>query len=354
MAQAEPAVAIPPPPPDPSRALRITSYVLSLVLVGMGVIVCQLTVLPGAAVVLLGATFGALGYLWHVARNQAVGAALVTAALDRTARGRFDEARVLLAAVSPKVLSSPIGMMVDSQRAALALYEGDLEGAVAEATKGAREHKRLSVAGRILQGAALSIRCVALAGLGRKAEALADVAKLRSATYRQGAFVASAAVAEALLFARDNDLDSLAKLIREERTLLFGATGPRERMIARALARMVAAKKLSIYREPAKRDEQEVDEHASWVARIAPEAASYAAAPKLGARGDAPESIDRGPSRMPKKPLRRPRRPGPGAALGSSAPRSSCSDSASGSSSRVRCKPIGWNRSSTRKHTSSG
>jgi len=242
----------------------------------------------------LSGVFGALGCLLHVARKREVGMALATAALDRTARGRFDEARALLAAVSPKVLSSQVGMMVDSQRAALALYEGDLEGAVAEATKGAREHKRLYANARLHQGSALSLRCMALAGLGRKDEALADVAKLRNATFRQGAFVARAAVAEALLFARDKDLDSLAKLIREERMLLFGATGPRERMIARALARMVAAKKVSIYREPAKRDEQEVDEHASWVARIAPEAAAYAAAPKLGARGDAPASIDPG------------------------------------------------------------
>ena len=288
MAQTEAGFVIPPPPPDRGRARRITAVVASVGFGGLAVVASpdMMALLGG-----LSGACGALGYLLHVARKREIGAALATAALDRTARGRFDEARALLAAVSPKVLSSQVGMMVDSQRAALALYKGDLESAVAEATKGAREHKRLYANARIHQGSALSIRCMALAGLGRKEEALADVAKLRNATYRQGTFVARAAVAEALLFARDKDFDSLAKLIREERTLLFGATGPRERMIARALARMVAAKKVSIYREPAKREEHEVDEHASWVARIAPEAASYAAAPKLGARGDAPESI---------------------------------------------------------------
>ncbi|NOU26737.1 MAG: hypothetical protein HOO96_02430 [Polyangiaceae bacterium] len=213
-------------------------------------------------------------------------------ALDRAARGRYDEARALLDAVPKNVLGSYVGMMVDNQRAALALYEGKLETAVAEATKGARVGKGVGAVASIHRQSALSLRAVALAGLGRKEAALADVAAVRGADYRQASFLARAALAEAVLFARDKELDGLARLLRDERALLLGATGPRERMIVRALSRMVAAKKVSVYREPAPKGEQEMDEHASWIAQLAPEAASYAASPKLGARLDAPAAVD--------------------------------------------------------------
>jgi tetratricopeptide (TPR) repeat protein len=183
-------------------------------------------------------------------------------------------------------------MMVDTQRAALALYEGHLETAVAEATKGAREGNRLATAvSQIHQGRALSIRAVALAALGRRDEALADVTKVRAAKYRQGAFVARAALAEALVFAREKNFDGLARVFHEDRALLFGATNPRERMIARALLRLPAAKRVSVYRQAAKRDEPELDEQASWVAQIAPYAASYSKSPKLGAPLEAPATV---------------------------------------------------------------
>lgn len=214
------------------------------------------------------------------------------AALDRASRGRFDEARLFLDTISAKDHGSVIGQVVFSQRAALDLYEGHLESAVGHATTAAREGRRLGAVERLHQGSALSIRAIAEAGLGQKDAALADVAKVRTAEYRQAAFVARAALAEAILFAREKDLEGLAKVLREERALLFGATGPRERMVARALARMVAAKKVSVYREAAKREVEELDENASWIARLTPEAAAFAEAPKLGPRGDAPKAVE--------------------------------------------------------------
>jgi len=286
MAGTKVSIALPPPPPDRTLAARILFLVLAAILVGAAAV----SGVPGFA--LLAAPCIALVYLVVRGRKQEVGAALAMAALDRAARGRTDEALALLDAVSPDVLPSHVGQMVDSQRAALALYDGDLEGAVSLSTKAAREGKRLGAIGRIHQGSALSIRAIALAGLGRKAESLSDVAALRTAEYRQGVFVARACLAEAMLFAREKDLEGLAKVLRNERALLFGATGPRERMIVRALARMVAAKKVSVYREAAKREAEEPDENASWIARLAPEAASYARAPKLGRRIDAPEAVD--------------------------------------------------------------
>ncbi len=282
----EGAFELPPPPPDRSAGARLAFVVLALV-VGAGAWVSSMPMLLLAGIVPL-----AMVYLLVVTRRQEIGSALAMSALDRAARGRYDEARALLDAVPANVLESYVGMMVDNQRAALALYEGKLETAVAEATKGARIGKNVGAVASIHRQSALSLRAVALAGLGRKEEALADVAAVRGADYRQAAFLARAALAEAVLFARDKDLDGLARVLREERALLLGATGPRERMIVRALSRMVAAKKVSVYREPAPKGEQELDEHASWIAQLAPEAASYAASPRLGARLDAPAAVD--------------------------------------------------------------
>ena len=191
MAGTKVAMALPPPPPDRTRAARILLSVLAVIFVGAA------AVSGTPAFALVAAPCVGLLYLVVRGRKQEVGAALAMAALDRAARGRTDEALALLDAVSPDVLPSPVGQMVDSQRAALALYEGDLERAVSLSTKAAREGKRLGAIGRLHQGSALSIRAVALAGLGRKAESLSDVAALRTAEYRQGGFVARACLAEA-------------------------------------------------------------------------------------------------------------------------------------------------------------
>lgn len=286
MTSPEGAFELPPPPPDRTFGARVFFLVIALV-VGAGAWATGMPVLLLAGIVPMG-----MLYLLVVSRRQEIGGALAMGALDRAARGRYDEARALLDGVPKNVLGSYVGMMVDNQRAALALYEGKLETAVAEATKGARIGKTLGAVASIHRQSALSLRAVALAGLGRKEEALADVSAVRAADYRQASFLARAALAEAVLFARDKDLDNLSRLLREERALLFGATGPRERLIVRALARMVAAKKTSVYREAAPKGEQDVDEHASWIAQLAPEAASYAASPKLGARLEAPAAVD--------------------------------------------------------------
>ncbi|HRH01175.1 MAG TPA: hypothetical protein PLR99_33290, partial [Polyangiaceae bacterium] len=249
-----PAFELPPPPPDTGRLARWALGALAP-FTAVGAFVVGV---PELAVVSV-----AVGALWAFtvrARREVVGQSLAMAALDRASRGRFDEARALLDAVAPPRRFSHLGPAVDAQRAALALYEGDLESAEAFATKAAREGERLGMVGQLHRESALSLRAVARAGLGKKAESLSDVAKVRRASYRQGAFLARAALAEALLFARERDLDALTRVLRDERALLFGATSARERMVARALARMVAARKVSVYREPAKREPEPLSE----------------------------------------------------------------------------------------------
>src|SRR3954463_9139332 len=91
-------VVLPPPPPDRARAARVVVYVTAAlcgVLSFLG---------GGPALGVLGCLLGALGYLLAVVRRQEVGGALAMAALDRTARGRFDESRALLDAVPKNVL----------------------------------------------------------------------------------------------------------------------------------------------------------------------------------------------------------------------------------------------------------
>lgn len=303
MANEKTGFVVPPPPPNRLLRTQVVFAVLAVFLVFAAYVVESVGLL--LALPLVG------WLLWFLvrARRQEVGSHLALAALDRSARGRFDEARFLLDAVPTNVHGSVVGQMVFSQRAALALYEGKLDDAVSFATIAAREGKRLNAMERIHQGSALSIRAVAHAGLGHKEAALADAASVRRAELRQGGFVARAALAEALVCARDKDLDGLAKILREERALLFGGTGPRERLIARALARMVAAKRVSVYRETAKRDEDELDEQGSWVAKLAPEAATYAKSAKLGAPLEAPEEVSPEATKAAEKAQPKPKYP---------------------------------------------
>lgn len=286
MAAEKTSLVLPPPPPNRQKRALVAIGVLAAAAVALGVAQGEVLLVVAS---LSGA--GALFWLLAKARRIEVGGHLALAALDRASRGRFDEAEALLAAVPTNVHRTYVGQMVFSQRAAIALYEGRLDDAIGLATTAAREGKRLNATERIHQGSALSIRAVAHAGLGHRDEALRDAKTIREAQFRQAGFVARVALAEALLFAREKDMEGLARVIREERPLLFGATGPRERLVARALARMIAAKKVSVYREAAKRDDEELDEQASWVAKIAPGAASYARAAKLGGTLEAPATV---------------------------------------------------------------
>src|SRR4051812_27785113 len=93
---------LPPPPPDHGGRGRLRLGVVALSVGVLGVVTAG--------------PFGALGavplvglvYLTVWARRREVGAALAMAALDRAARGRFDEARAILDGVAKNVLTSYI------------------------------------------------------------------------------------------------------------------------------------------------------------------------------------------------------------------------------------------------------
>jgi hypothetical protein len=280
-------LVLPSAPPDRTQRVRVLGALVGVI----AAVVLGVSGAPelSALVILLAAAFQ---YLLFWSRRREVGVHLALAALDRASRGRFDDARAILDAVPPQVLGGVVGQMVHAQRAAMALYEGKLEDAVSFATRAAKDGARLAAHEAIHRGSALSIRAVALAALGRDEEALADVRAVRGADLRQAGFVARAALAEAMILARRKNIDQLAELVRAERPLLFGATSPRERLVARALARLVSARKRHVYREPAQREADALDGEASWVAKLAPEAASYAKSATLGTATDAPEPVD--------------------------------------------------------------
>lgn len=280
-------LVLPSAPPDRTRRLRVLGALVGVIMV----VLLGASGAPGPAALAL-LLSGGLHYFFFWARRREVGVHLALAALDRTSRGRFDDARAILDAVPPAVLGSVVGQMVDSQRAAMALYEGKLEEAVTFATRAAKDGARLAAHEEIHRGSALSIRAVALAALGRDEASLADVATVRAAGLRQAGFVARAALAEAMILAKRKDIDRLAELLRTEHPLLFGATSPRERLVARALGRLVSARGRHVYREPARRETDELEGEASWVAKLAPEAAAYARSAPLGAETDAPEPVD--------------------------------------------------------------
>lgn len=279
-------LVLPSAPPDRTRRLRVLGALVGVIMV----VLLGASGAPGPAALAL-LLSGGLQYFFFWARRREVGVHLALAALDRTSRGRFDDARAILDAVPPAVLGSVVGQMVDSQRAAMALYEGKLEEAVTFATRAAKDGARLAAHEEIHRGSALSIRAVALAALGRDEAALADVRAVRGAGLRQAGFVARAALAEAIILARRSDIDRLAELVRSEHPLLFGATSPRERLVARALGRLVSARKRHVYREPARRETDELEGDASWVAKLAPEAAAYAKSAPLGDATDAPDPV---------------------------------------------------------------
>ncbi len=266
--------------------------------VALGVVavcVVLLALLTGSAWLLVSAA-PLLWFAWFLTKadRTEMAASLATTALDRASRGRFDEARTILASIPARERTSVVGQMVDTQLAALAFYEGKLEQAITHATAGLREGKRLGYVGLIHRGSGLSLRALARAGLGQEREAREDLATLRALPVRIPGFLARASLAEALLLARAKDYDALRELLGRERMLLLEGVTPRERVLVRTLFRFVAAKKTHVYREPAKREQPDLDEATRWIEGLVPEASSFVQKGSLSATSvlEAPSAVD--------------------------------------------------------------
>lgn len=261
----------------------------------MAVCVALTALLTGSAWLLVSAA-PLLWFAWFLTKadRTEMAASLATTALDRASRGRFDEARAILASIPARERTSVVGQMVDTQLAALAFYEGKLGEAITHATAGIREGKRLGYSGMVHRGSGLSFRALARAGLGQEREARDDVAAVRALPMQVPGFLARASLAEALLLARAKDYDALRELLGRERTLLLEGVTPRERVLVRTLFRFVAAKKTHVYREPAKREQPDLDEATRWIEGLVPEASSFVQKRALSATSvlDAPTAVD--------------------------------------------------------------
>lgn len=98
-----------------------------------------------------------------------------------------------------------------------------------------------------------------------------------------------AAVARALVLAGKKELEQLAAFLAEHRTLLFAEGLPRERVLVRALQRLVTSRTTSAYREPAPEAGTEVPAHddaqaTTWLGRLAPDVAAFAPPSRTKAR----------------------------------------------------------------------
>ena len=248
MAPTSHGFVLPPPPPHPQRTIRVMCVGIWVAIACFGIVIAALgVVLAGALVfVLAGAVACGLAWNFRRLRHMEVGSALVSAAVDRMQRGRLDEARYLLDAVAPNAHGSVVDQSVAILRARLALYRGNAEEAVAFATSGVREGRRLDILGLQSRDAALSVRAVALAALGRAEEARLDAKRVWEARYPTGLTLSAVALSEAISLARAGDFDALQTRLREDRALLFGATTPHERRMARALARLCASRSMSV------------------------------------------------------------------------------------------------------------
>ncbi len=200
-------------------------------------------------------------------------------ALDRIGRGRLDEATALLDSIAPNARHGSVGTGMEYQRSIIALRRDDLDGAIAHATRAMAV--RLTLAGvhrqQMQRASARGLRAVAFAASGDSAKALADAQAVRVSPSAGTEALASAAVAEAVVHARSDDREKLASLLARDRKLLLEHTTPRDRALVRTLQRMLAARSTSVYREPAKRDDEAGEEPAlaTWIARLVPAAAAF-------------------------------------------------------------------------------
>ena len=227
----------------------------------------------GAAMILLGGFFGWIGLF---SRRQTDAVLFNNAAFDLVSRGRIAEAEALLDAVPLK--SGNIRRAVEVQRAMIALRRADAKKAEkhAEAAMVAGRGFWTADAEKAQECVAQAIRAIARASMGEEAVALEDVRSVRASDASTTEALGRAAVAEAIVLAKKDDRDALAKCLRSAAPLL-DYIAPRERALLRAFRRMIEVRAGSVYREPGRQAEPDREEPmlGEWVAQIVPQAAAF-------------------------------------------------------------------------------
>jgi hypothetical protein len=266
-------------PKHPSAGLARRQLVVAvLFLLGAGLFFAAGGVAAGVATAIFGVFMGWSGIVLGRSGRAVL---LNNLAYERLSRGHVEEAEALLAQIQARdARKGSVARALATQRAMIALYRGDAERAVAEATRGldappglfGGDHQKAQDA------AALALRALANASLGRDAESRADADRAEKAELTTPEALARAGLARALIVSRTEGAAGLAAIfVVGGGARLIEYLSPRERVLARALRRMARARRPHAYRDAAKRDEVgEAKEVASWVAKLAPVAAEYA------------------------------------------------------------------------------
>lgn len=288
----------PPPALPPHPAVRQS---LKLILLGTGMLVGGVALLPNPGGWISGSTMiamasGLIG-LGLFVRQSGPAAQACNHALNLALAGKITEADERFAEADAQFSLGYVRRAIAVNRAWIALRRGDLDRAVELAGSAitrpvqwlSRIHDRSNI------NEARGIRAVALASLGDDVGAEKDIAAILASPLASPFALARAELSRALLLERAGDRGALGAHLAKNRRLLLEHTHPRERAIVRAYQRMLEAPASSVYRHGAARDPAPRDEPAlsDWVAKLAPGAASFVRAEST--RVDAPGDRDREP-----------------------------------------------------------
>lgn len=229
--------------------------------------------------------------------GNAQGVVLHNLAFERATRGLLDEAEALSARIPERLRTR--GSLARAQgllHALIAFQRGRLEEGVVHATRTIETEESAFGFAATPQYAVsgLGLRALLLASLGREKEARADVERAEKSPSLTPAAWARCKLASAILASKDDARrEELVRVLRESRRGVEHLS-PRERVLFRALERMVRIDARAAYREPGKRVEQaEAQGLSDWVSKIVPAAGAFVpqAAPPTADTAAPPDDV---------------------------------------------------------------
>jgi len=246
----------------------------------LAVAVTALSFTAGSAAWVL-VPFGAL-VMWLGWRQRTGGRAAVRthAALQALTRGQTEEAEAHLDVIPKRTGNRTVTRAVAYLRGLVAFHRGDLKSVPAMLEDAVAEKTGIMLVNheKMQRSLGLSLRALVWASTGDAARARADATEVLASPHALPEAIARARLAEAVVFARDaGSSDALAAHLRTHASLILENSPPRERVLCRALRRMVQSRARSIYREPAPMaEEAEKNALRDWVAQVVPDAAAHA------------------------------------------------------------------------------
>ena len=264
---------------------------LVLVWIGLGLVTLGLTpyFLLADLAVAAGLTFPFGLFFFHQGRlawRRLPALPHVNLSAQHLTRGAFDEMRAELAKVSPSARKDTmVGRACLQQEALIALYEGRLAEAETLATSVLAMRRSFFNADYELayDASAHAARGLARVARGDNAGAKTDADAAEASRWAGPEVVARARLVKAVVTSRAAyHEEALRTYLVGNAQLVLEHGMPRERMLFRALRRMSRSPARSVYREPAvATDDGARSKAQSWIAAIAPEAASFTSGDRM-------------------------------------------------------------------------